>query len=134
MATVICTSGKNRRPAGWAPQWSFARDVICGDQFMVELGSGDLESRWEYLADGEMRTPISVVKFPQKIMANMWVGWNFKSRLVWCNKEGSLMGERTFLQKFFKELEKDGGGCLDEYHDDGEACMACEACLAARDT
>ena len=134
MANVIVTSGRSRRPAGWAPRWSFAKNVICGDQFMVELGSGDLETRWEYLADGALPTPISVVKFPQKLMVNMWVGWNFKSELVWCNKAGSMKGEKTFLREFFKELEKDGGGCLDEYHNDGEACMNCEACYAARDS
>ena len=133
MADVIVTANKQRRPAGFAPQWSFAKDVICGDQFMVELGSGDLETRWEYLADGEMRTPISIVKFPQKLMVNMWCGWNFKSALCWCNKDGTLRGEKSFLKDFFKALEKNGGGCLDEYHGDDEACMACEACLDARE-
>ena len=67
-------------------------------------------------------------------MVNLWVGWNFKSELVWCNKEGTMKGEKTFLREFFKELENDGGDCLDEYHDDGEACMNCEACYAARDS
>eukprot|EP01052_Picozoa_sp_SAG31_P018229 SAG31_NODE_1283_length_9011_cov_2.475202_8_plen_352_part_00 len=133
MAQVINTSNKSRRPAGWSRRWSFSKNVINGDQFMVELGSGDLESKWEYLADNELPTPISVVKFPQKIMANMWVGWNFKSSLVWCNKAGTLMGEKTFLSKFFKELQRDGGACEDEYHDDDQACMNCPSCLAARD-
>eukprot|EP01050_Picozoa_sp_SAG11_P016773 SAG11_NODE_2329_length_3511_cov_58.602286_3_plen_170_part_00 len=132
MARVIVTSAKNRRLAGWSPQWTFSRDVICGDQWMVEMGSGDMETRWEYLAANELPTPISVVKFPQKLMLNAWVGWNGKSKLVWCNQNGSLKGEKTFLKKFFDALGDDG--CLDEYHGEGEACMACEACLAARDT
>ena len=96
-----------------------------GDQWMVEMGSGDMESKWEYLAEGELPTPISVVKCPSKLMLNAWVGWNAKSKLVWCNRHGSLAGEATWLKRFFKALEEDTdeGECEDPEHGEGEACM-----------
>ena len=128
MADVIVACGRKRK---LEERWSLAKDVIMGDQWMVELGSGDMESKWEYLAEGEAPTPISVVKFPAKIMLNAWVGWDEKSPLVWCNRNGTMAGEATWLKRFFKLLEEKYGGCEDEDHDDGEACMCCNACEKA---
>ena len=63
------------------------------------MGSGDLEMRWEYLERGEQPTPISVVKFPSKMMLNAFVGWGEKSELVWCNQHGSMTGEDSWKKK-----------------------------------
>ena len=49
MADVIVACGRKRK---LEERWSLAKDVIMGDQWMVELGSGDMESKWEYLAEG----------------------------------------------------------------------------------
>ena len=113
-------------------RWELSKDTVMGDQFMVEMGSGDMESRWEYLRHGEMPTPISVVKCPAKLMINAWCGWDEKSPLLWCNQVGTLAGEKTWLKRFFDALEKKDGECEDEDHGEGEACMECDSCKKAR--
>ena len=131
MAEVICKAPKKARRAD---RWELAKDCIMGDQWMVELGSGDMESKWEYLAEGELPTPISVVKCPSKLMLNAWVGWKQKSKLVWCNRYRTLAGEATWTKRFFKALEDDTeeGECEDPEHGEGEACMECASCVEAR--
>ena len=52
---------------------------------------------------------------PSKLMLNAWVGWKEKSKLVWCNRYGSLAGEATWIKRFFKTLEDDGE-CEDPEH------------------
>ena len=64
-------------------KWSMAYDFIYCDRFMITMGAGDLEMRWEYLERGEQPTPISVVKFPSKMMLNARSSVGEKSR-SWC--------------------------------------------------
>ena len=127
MAKVIYTAARRNR---YHPdRWSFAKDTMVGDQFMVAMGSGDLETKWEYRTEAELPTPISIAKSPSKIMLHAWVSWEWKSELVWCNQFGSLKGEATWATKFWTALTD--AGCEDDNHDDCEACMNCEACLKA---
>ena len=122
MAQVI-NAGKRKRGAN---HWDFRYDTIHGDQWMIEMGSGDMETRTEWIRDGETAKPILVVKMASKIMVNAFVGYNFKSKLVWCNKHGSLKGESAWLTKFFTHLETREGECTDFGEGTGEACMNCE--------
>ena len=39
-ADMVVKAGRIKGPRGF----DFARDVICGDQWMIELGSGDMRS------------------------------------------------------------------------------------------
>lgn len=126
MAKVI-NQAKRKRSGGWL----FEKDTIHGDQFMVELGSGDIETKTQWIRDGDSPQPLLVVKFPAKLMINAFVGWNFKSPLVWCNKHGSMKGEASWNRKFFAALEELDGECRDFGEGSGEACGNCENCLRA---
>ena len=99
MAKVIA---KAKKGTDKKRNFCMAKDVIYGDEWMIELGSGDMETRYEWLARGEQPTPISVVKFPSKLMLHAWVGYNGKSKLVWCNEFGSLKGGGAWKRQFFK--------------------------------
>eukprot|EP01043_Picozoa_sp_COSAG02_P008179 COSAG02_NODE_257_length_26838_cov_118.324844_11_plen_542_part_00 len=127
MAKVINSAKRKRGP----DKWLFEKDTIHGDQFMVELGSGDIETKTQWIRDDETPRPLLVVKFPAKVMINAFVGWNFKSPLVWCNKHGSMKGEATWNRKFFAALEDLEGECLDFGEGVGEACGNCANCLHA---
>ncbi len=128
MAKVINKGTKRKRGREY---WEFEKDTVHGDSFMVELGSGDMETKYEWLSDGEKPRPILVVKSPKKLMLHAWIGYDMKSKLVWCNKHGSMKGEASWLRGFFSALEEYEGECEEFGEGSGEACMNCATCKAA---
>jgi hypothetical protein len=74
MAKGIFTA--SRRGKLHPDRWSFANGAMVGGQFMVAMGSGDVDTKWEYRIEVELPMPISIAKSPSKIMLHAWVSWD----------------------------------------------------------